>query len=231
MAEALHEAELPSTVSESHSKESSVILSRFRCLVFVGALFVVSASASASPITLNFDGLGDFDLLTNQFPGLTFSNAVALTSGTSLNEFDFPPRSGTNVVVDNDGPMSINFAASVYSLTGYFTYSSPVTLTAFDADNNILGSVTSSLLENFVSSNTPNPNEYLSFESFVGIRSVTFAGSAFGGSFVLDDLTYDDERSTARVPEPTSLAVVLVGSALALVARRRRRLVRSKGNE
>src|ERR1035438_2645635 len=97
--------------------------------------------------TITFEGLPDSTIVTNQYPGLTFSNAIILTAGISLNEFEFPPHSGVNVVSDNGGPISIDFASPVQSFGGYFTYAEPLTIQAFDASDSLLAS-SSSLFSN-----------------------------------------------------------------------------------
>src|ERR1019366_8377021 len=85
----------------------------------------------AGPITIDFEGLPDSTILTNQYPGVTFSNAVILTAGISLNEFEFPPFSGSNVASDNGGPLSIAFASPATAFGGYFTHTVPLMLRAF----------------------------------------------------------------------------------------------------
>jgi hypothetical protein len=69
------------------------------------ALFCSAASLSAETVTLNFDGFPDSTILTDQYPGVTFTNAIILTAGISVNEFEFPPHSGVNIVSDNGGPI------------------------------------------------------------------------------------------------------------------------------
>lgn len=185
------------------------------------ALFWFPRPLVASPITIDFESLNDLESVNSQFAGLTFFGATNVTAGVSLNELDYPPRSGSNVVFDDGGPISISFAADVYSVAGYFTYAAPLTLTAFDAASNVLGSVSSLFASNFVSSGTSgsSPNELMQYQSLIGIASVTIAGDSLGGSFVLDDLTYDNRPAT--VPDPATLAVVLLG-ALSLMGFQRR---------
>ena len=182
----------------------------------VAALFalVILASpyqAAAAPITINFDSLEDLTTVGTEFEGLTFLNATVLTSGISLNEFEFPPHSGANVVLDDGGAISISFATPVFSFGGFFTYLAPLTLTAFDTSNNTLGSVGSLFSSNLALSGEmgSSPNELLQFFSRVAIGSVLIAGDPVGGSFVLDDLTYD----ATRVPEPGSLALLVIKGA------------------
>src|ERR1017187_3439196 len=81
----------------------------------------------AAPIVVGFEGLADSTVLTNQYSalyGVTFSNTVVvntlvLSKQVSLNEFEFPPHSGTNVVTDNGGPMTIKFASPASAVGGY----------------------------------------------------------------------------------------------------------------
>src|SRR5437870_13433610 len=101
-------------------------------LIGLLALFT-PAILVAGPVVLDFEGLPDGTILTNQYSAATFSNAIILTAGISLNEFEFPPRSGVSVVSDNDGPMSILFSSPIMSFGGYFTYAEKLTLAAFNA--------------------------------------------------------------------------------------------------
>jgi hypothetical protein len=89
------------------------------------ALFALMDIGSAEATVISFEGLSDSATLTNQFAGLTFTNAIILTAGISLNEFDFPPHSGVNVAADLGGAMTITFAAPQQSVGGYFTYVHP----------------------------------------------------------------------------------------------------------
>jgi hypothetical protein len=166
----------------------------------------------ANAVVIGFDSLSDLESVTTQFSGLTFANTTALTAGISLNELDFPPRSGTNVVFDDGGAITIAFSAAQTDVGGYFTYVAPLTLTAFDADGGLLGSVASAFASNFVSAGDPgsHPNELLSFASILGIRSVRIEGAADGGSFTLDDLTFNAAPAATPVPEPSTLSLVSV---------------------
>jgi PEP-CTERM motif len=190
----------------------------YMCLLGLTTLLGRS-SAEAAPITINFDSLAEFSSVGNQIAGLTFSNALVLTAESSLNDLDFPPASGPNVIVD-EGPMSIAFANQIYSFSGFFTYVAPVTLTFFDASNTLLGAVTSQFLENYASSGN-NPNELLQFTSPAGIASVLL-------TFVLDDLTFDTAKpGPTPVPEPGTFMLLVTGGLAVGLRRLRERCVDS----
>jgi hypothetical protein len=180
-------------------------------------VMLLARPSGAAPITINFDNLADSDVISTQYTGLTFSNAMALTAGISLNEFDFPPRSGFNVASDSGGPMRIDFGTLVSGVGGYFTYSESLVLSAFGAGGVLLGSVPSAFSANSVSSGGA-PNEFLQL-AFNDIAYVTFSGNPLGGSFALDDLTYSPAQ-TSPVPEPGTLSLVLMSGAGWLGARR-----------
>jgi len=174
--------------------------------VCLGAPLEVSADV------IDFESLADSQSVTNQFVGLTFLNTVALSAGIGLNEFEFPPRSGINVVLDDGGAISISFASAVAGVGGYFTYLTPVTLAAYDSSNQLLGSVSSAFSSNVALSGDggSSPNEFLQLLGSE-ISSVTISGDPQGFSFTLDDLTVKPARDT--VPEPAILSLVLMGGA------------------
>lgn len=195
---------------------------RFRSLVIALVLGAIPCLADS----IDFDSLLDGDLVINQFSAqaVTFQNTVVLGSGISLNELEFPPRSHSNVVSDNGGPMTISFASPMGSVFAFFTYSQALTMEAFDLLNNSLGSVSSDsgCASNLAISGTAGcaPNQQLSLLGFTNISSVVITGSATGGSFVLDDLNFE-ASSVEVVPEPAH-AFVLAGGLVALWATRRR---------
>src|ERR1035437_846057 len=109
-------------------------MSRLVPLFAILLLCTVQADADL----LDFESLTSLEVVTTQFPGLTFSNTITLTAGISLNELDFPPRSGVNVVSDDGGPISILFSTPMLSFSGYFTYIVPLSLEAFDSSDTSL---------------------------------------------------------------------------------------------
>ena len=174
------------------------------------SLLLLTTFAAADTVLLDFESLLDGTAVGGSFPSLTFVNAIVLTAGISVNEFEFPPRSGQNLVFDDSGPVSIQFANPVGSFSGYFTYLTTITLTAFDTANATIGSVHSGFTTNLGLSGEPGsePNEFLTITSALGISSVTIEGHLGGGSFTMDDVGYQPLSST-EVPEPSTASLVL----------------------
>ena len=173
--------------------------------IFLGFVGTVGA------VTIDFEGLVDSTPVTNQYLAsyLSFSNATVLTAGISLNEWEFPPHSGTNVIFDDGGPMTIDFTIAYLDFEAYFTYLTPLTLSFYDTSNNLIGTVSSAFFSNTALTGDPGstPNELLSFAYAGGIGSVTITGDLSGSSFTMDDF------SGTPVPEPCTL--LLLGGSLA----------------
>jgi hypothetical protein len=197
----------------------------FRAVLFLAALVAIPSRLMASPIVINFDTLNDGDAVTTQFAGLTFTNATVLVAGISVNELDFPPHSGSNVVFDNGGPISVAFATPVEAFGGYFNYAQPLTLQAFDSAQNLLGSISSAFTSDLGTSGDPgsSPNEFLQLASASGISDVVITANPAGTSFTLDDATITPGSTPTPVPEPATLSLILVGLLGALPAIRARR--------
>jgi hypothetical protein len=176
----------------------------FRILRSAGLFIIVSLACSAT--TIDFEQFTDSQALTTQIPGLTFSNTSILTAGISLNELEFPPHSGTNVAFDSGGPIGIKFSSPVTSFSGYFTFTEPLSIVAYNAANSPVAQVTSPFSSNLAISGDPGstPNEFLSVTSAGGFNSVLLTGDPAGGSFVMDDISYVYSAS-ASVPEPAFL--------------------------
>lgn len=178
------------------------------------------AIVAASTVTIDFEGLTDGTILTTQYSGVTFSNAIILTAGISLNEFEFPPHSGTNVVSDNGGPMWISFSTPIKNFSGYFTYAEPLTINAFGPGNALLASVTSAFSNNEAFSGVPgsSSDEFLQISASAGIAYVKITADLAGGSFALDDAAISD--GTSAVPEPSGLTLVAFGTLVLATGRR-----------
>mgnify|MGYP000853987511 CR=1 FL=1 len=178
------------------------------------------ACTPAEALTIDFETLADSESLGSQFAGLSFSNAIALHAGLSLNDVEFPPHSGSVVIADDGGPIGVSFANPVTQVGAHFTYASPVTLTAFDALDQVLGSVTALHGSNLAQSGDAgsSPNELLQLAFAAGIARLTFAGDALGASFVLDDLSFTP-RAVA-IPEPATALLAMIGLVGLLAGRR-----------
>lgn len=183
-------------------------------------LFTLMVVPVQADTVLNFEQFTDGTRLTNQVPGLTFTNTTVLTAGISLNELEFPPHSGTNVATDDGGPITIAFAAPVSSFSGYFTYTVPLTLEAFDGNNRLIASAVSRFTTNLALSGSPgsSPNEFLQLLSTAPIVSVLITGNPQGGSFVVDDISF----GSTSVPEPASCVLLFLGTAALVVFRSRK---------
>lgn len=180
-----------------------------RVLVLGSLCAGLFGTAQATPVTYNFDALSELESVATQFAGMSFTNASILTAVTSLNEQEFPPASGPNVVVDDGGPLSILFTNPVFSVGAAFTYTSALSFSVYDNADVLLGTV-SSLGNLNVTSNTGGlaVNELLSFADVGGrISRLVISGDALGFSFVMDDLTVDFGTGSP-VPEPATLALV-----------------------
>jgi hypothetical protein len=185
---------------------------------FVRSVLILIAAIgfAAQAATIDFEGLPDGTILTTQYPGLTFTNAIILTAGISLNEFEFPPHSGADVVSDNGGAMTITFAGPVLSFAGYLTYVTQLTLTAIGTGSTQVAQTVSLFNNNLACLAGPpclgdpgsSPNEWISVALTGGISSVTISGDPAGGSFALDDATYTTAVPSA-VPEPETLSLIL----------------------
>ena len=159
-----------------------------------GILFGLFTGAVALPVLaqnapFSFEGFVDSTVLTNQYAGATFANAAILTAGITLNEFEFPPHSGSSVASDNGGPLTIIFASPVSGFSGYFSYSVPLTLQALDAANNPLVSANSAFSNNQALSGASgsHPNELLMVSSAASIHKIVITGGSLGASFTMDD--------------------------------------------
>ncbi len=186
--------------SFSIRRVTSLGILRSACL-----LTIVSLACSATTI-IDFEQFTDSQAVTTQIPGLTFSNTSVLTAGISLNELEFPPHSGVNVAFDSGGPIGITFSAPITSFSGYFTYTVPVNIIAYNAADSPVAQATSAFSSNLAISGDPgsSPNEFLSVSSAGGIDFVLLTGDPAGGSFVMDDISYVSSTPTG-VPEPSLL--------------------------
>jgi hypothetical protein len=178
----------------------------------------LASLAQATSTVLDFESLADSEVLSNQVAGISFVNATVLSAGLSLNEFEFPPRSGAKVVTDDGGAIRIDFAIPVSAVGGYFTYLSALTFNAFDSGLHLVGSDTSDFSSNLAMSGDAGsaPNEFLGVSFAAGISRILIQGDVTGGSFVLDDLTIASAGG-GNVPEPNTLSLVFAALVLGVL--------------
>ena len=193
--------------------------------IIVACLLPFTWGSPAIAAIIGFEGLSDGVAVANQFPNLQFTNAKVATAGISLNEFEFPPHSGVNVVIDASGPITITFSLPALAFSGFFTYATPLTLIAFDAGNHQIGSLASAFSNNEALSGVlgSSPNELLSLASPGGISKVIITGKTNGSSFTVDDVSF-----TPSTPEPRSAALLIAGLALIALMRTKFRPVPRK---
>ncbi len=182
------------------------------CILTGLVAFALPQSLAAADI-ITFEGLPDGLPVGDTYSslGAHFQNSIALTAGISLNEIDYPPANGTGVVGDDGGPLIVTFDLPTSNVSGYFTYSTGLTISIFDGWSNLMAVVNGSSASNLGSS------ELISLP-YSGIRSISIAGTSPNG------LTLDDLRFTsASVPEPQAGCVVgfaLMVSGIATQLRR-----------
>ncbi len=161
------------------------------------------SSTSTNAIILDFEDLQDLELVTNQYisDGVSFNNAISLTAGFSLNEFDFPPHSGNVAIGDNFKPLELSFSSAANKISGYFTYGSQLTFSAYDSLGGLIGEFINAGFDNF------GMSELIELD-FIDVSSLVITGE-WDGSFILDDLSF--EVSSGSVPEPSTLVLFSLG--------------------
>jgi len=192
--------------------------SRLRVL---GLMALLWWCGTASAIPISFEDRSDAESITNQYAGVQFVNATALVAGLSLNELSFPPQSGNVAVFDDGGPLSLLFLDPVSSFSAFFTYTTALTITAFDDASNLLASVTSAFDNNTADGGAAGslPNELLQLNvANNAISRLVISGLITGGSFVVDDVSF---AVAAQVPVTGTLQLMLLPLLAGLLWRRR----------
>ena len=132
---------------------------------------------------MDFESLPEGQPASTRVPGLSFTNATVLQAAASLNEVEYPPRSGKQVVCDVGGPMSISFTSPITSLGGFFTHQKSITIQALSITGATLATTTSS-------NGALGSSESLQLNWNGPATKVVIKSDAAGSSFTLDDLSY-----------------------------------------
>jgi len=168
-------------------------------------MLTLGIGKSAEAAVINFDSLSPGEIVDNQFLdlGVDFnSTSAVLTLGEGLDP-TYPPFSGNNLVYNYaSSAISVNAVGSTWDSVGaYITGIGQITLTAYDADNRVLGT-TSTSGSNFLNASTGlSPNIFLKVATS-NIAYVKFmAESELGpNTFTLDNFIF--ELSAAYCPVP-----------------------------
>jgi hypothetical protein len=176
----------------------------FPSLTAIAGLLLLAALPGFAA-TVTFEELSDSQVAGDFYSGVQFSNAVAHTAGISLNDAELPPHSGNTVVLNDLGPIQVDWASPVSDFQAFFTYAAHLTL-EFSLDGNTIGTETSAFDNNLALSGDPgsSANERISFAGHGLFDSVRIESD---GAYGLDDVSYG--AVAQATPEPNLAPVIL----------------------
>jgi hypothetical protein len=172
-----------------------------------------SAASAASNVSIDFESLALDEFVTNQFADqlVIFGNAVTLVSGISLNEIDFPPTSGVNVISGlGAGPLGAAFVQPAHFVAFSITTADTAVVRYYDTTATLLG-------QSLVDANLGSSSRVEFDTAGQVIAGLTFSSLATNNAFFL---TVDDFE--AAIPEPSALLAMAVGLLPIAFAVRRR---------
>jgi hypothetical protein len=181
------------------------------CFVAI-VLFV--GPRSFGMVTIDFEGMPDMALVTNQYAplGVNFQGGIILTAYSSLNVIDFPPHSGSQVLGNKPFVISADFSTPVSYVGAWFTYTTQVNLAAYDSSDLLITSTWS------LANNNYGTSEFISLSSISPISRLTIVDEGFGSVFIMDDFQF---QPVAAVPAPGALLLGSIGMAIVSYVRRR----------
>ena len=147
----------------------------------------LAALAMAQAPVLDFESLPEGQAAGTLISGVTFTNATVLQSAASLNEAEYPPRSGNKVVCDIGGPIKMTFSVPLKSFTAYVTHAQAVTLKMIAGNGGVITSTT--VTGDNRQGSGKSPNEAIQLTSDNGFTQVELSSAPGGSSFTVDDIT------------------------------------------
>lgn len=185
----------------------------------LGLLVGSFGTSSAAPIVINFDNLASGTTVTNQYAGVTFSNArtinvVPVSNPNAIRALNgsYQPQVGNPIVA--------TFAtfASMVSITGSDVGGNGIRIDAYDAavGGNLID------FESFIGSGGGVGTIHTLSVAAAGIGRVEFYQplSGAGDGVVWDDFTFD--AASSEISEPAAIAVLGFGLLGLGYARRKR---------
>jgi hypothetical protein len=188
-------------------------------------IFSLVPFSDSEAFVIDFEDLPDLTPVTDQYSrlGVTFSGGTAVESGVSLFELEYPPRSGSNALLIDAGPLTLNFSSPVGEFSACLTYVAPLTLTFYDSSGGQIATLHSLFSSNLGLSGDlgSSPNELFDFQSPYGISKLVFDTGPDDSSYVLDDVS----APCSSVPEP-ALSLLLGAGILSVCLFTRRRALK-----
>jgi hypothetical protein len=186
-------------------------------------LVILRSASNAALVTIDFDGMSD----GLSASGLYTSNGVTISSGSiavsglfggSLNEMEFPPRSGEGVFLNDSDTTIFTFSTPIQLFDAYLTYNSAVAIHFYESSNNLLTSIFSGFQTNTGLSGEVGsaPNERFFTAGLANASRLEIVVS--GADFTLDDLSFEfvANHGGMEVPEPGSQTLAWAALALML---------------